>query len=41
MLLGVRKMVFARFQRKGDQFLERSREELVRVEETQFPNLEL
>jgi len=41
MLLSVREMIFARFQNKGDQFLEGSREELVRVEETQFPDLEL
>jgi len=41
MLLSVREMFFARFQKKGDQFLEGSGEELVRVEETQFPDLEL
>jgi len=41
MLLGVREMIFARFQKKGDQFLEGSGDELVRVEETQFPDLEL
>jgi len=41
MLLSVREMIFARFQKKGDQFLDGSRVELVRVEETQFPDLEL
>jgi len=41
MLLSVREMFFARFQKKGDQFREESQEELVRVEETQIPDIEL